>query len=67
MTLLPHNVKLSSLEIGLHLFLPTYSTMIMIDRSGTLMALEADVSQTGGNVDYFCICALPARSPFQEP
>ena len=38
------------------------------------MASEADVSQTGGNVqilhlklDYFCICAFSARSLFQEP
>ena len=37
------------------------------------MASEADVSQTGGNVqilhlklDYFCICTFSATSLFQE-
>ena len=67
-------MKLSSLEIGLCLFLPTYSTEVLIDRSGAFTASEADVSQIGGNVqilhlelDYFCICAFSAISLFQEP
>ena len=67
-------MKLSSLEIGLHLFSPTYSTTMLIDRSGAFTASEADVSQTGGNVqildfesDHFCICAFSATSLFQEP
>ena len=40
---------LSSLEIRLCLFLLIYSTTVLIDRSGTFMASETDVSQTGGN------------------
>ena len=50
----------SSLEIGLRLFSPTYSTTMLIDRSGAFTASEADVFQTGCNVqilhlelDYF--------------
>ena len=37
-------------KIGLHLFSPIYSTMMLIDRSGAFGASEADVSRTGGNV-----------------
>ena len=55
------DVKISSLEIGLYLFLLTYSTML-IDMSGAFTMSEADVSQTEGNVqilhlelNYFCI------------
>ena len=42
------DVKLSSSEIRLCLFLPIYSTTMLIDRSGAFMASEADVSQTRG-------------------
>ena len=43
-------MTLSSSEIGLRLFSPTYSTTMLIDMSGTFMASEADASQTGGDV-----------------
>ena len=67
------DVKLSSLEIGLHLFSPIYSTMMLIDRSEAFTASEADLSQTEGNVsilhlelDDFCICTLCTRSLLHE-
>ena len=44
------DVKLSSLEISLRLFSLIYSTTMLIDRSGTFAAPEADVPSTGGNV-----------------
>ena len=52
-------------EISLCLFSPTYSTTMLIDKSGAFTALEADISQTGGNIqilhlklDYFRLCAF---------
>ena len=36
-------MQLRSLEIGLHLFLPIYSTTILNDRSGAFTTLETDV------------------------
>ena len=43
-------MQLSSLEIGLRLFLLTYSTTMLNDRRGPSTASETDVFQPGGNV-----------------
>ena len=44
------DLRLSSSEIGLHLFSLIYSTTMLNDRSGAFQGVETDVSQTGTNV-----------------